>query len=197
MLSNEWKIVEQVLKKDGIAVIPTDTLYGIVGSAFSKKAVERIYKLKGRDEKKPCIVLISSFSDLRKFNISLSKEHKEFLNTIWPGKVSVILPVTNAKFSYLHRGTKTIAFRMISPRQGHLYNLIKRVGPIVAPSANPQGAKSARNRKEARAYFGENVDAYICYGTREGKPSTLVSIDTKGMIQVLREGVVKIKAQKK
>ena len=197
MLSNEWKTVEQVLKKDGIAVIPTDTLYGIVGSAFSKKAVERIYKLKGRDEKKPCIVLITSFADLKKFGISLSKEHKEFLNTIWPGKVSVILPVTNAKFSYLHRGTKTIAFRMISPRQGHLYNLIKRVGPIVAPSANPQGAKPARNRKEARAYFEENVDAYICYGTREGKPSTLVSIDTKGMIQVLREGVVKIKAQKK
>lgn len=196
-MNKDWGPVEQVLKKDGITVIPTDTLYGIVGSAFSKKAVERIYKLKGRDEKKPCIVLITSFADLKKFGISLSKEHKEFLNTIWPGRVSVILPVTNAKFSYLHRGAKTIAFRMIGPRHGHLYNLIKRVGSIVAPSANPQGAKPARNRKEARAYFGENVDAYVCYGTREGKPSTLVSIDTKGMIQVLREGVVKIKAQKK
>ena len=198
MLSNEWKKVEQVLKKGGVVVIPTDTLYGIVARALDEKAVEKVYVIRKRSEKKPCIVLITSLSDLGKFQIKISKEQKVFLNTVWPNKVSVILSCPEKKFEYLHRGTKTIAFRMIGPRSGHLFELIKRVGPIVAPSANPQGLAPARNRREARNYFGDSVDAYLCYGTREGKPSTLVSIDTKG-IHILREGVVKIQvpAQKK
>jgi len=192
MQYNDWQKAEKVLKDGGVAVIPTDTLYGLVASAFNKKAVERVYKIRGRDKNKPCIVLISSFSDLKKFNISLNLDQNKFLQKVWPGKVSVILPCIEKKLQYLHRGTKTIAFRMVGPRNKNLYKILKNVGPLVAPSANPQGLTPATKRSEARKYFGKSVDAYVCVGTRNSKPSTLVKYN-KGELVVIRNGAVKIK----
>ena len=69
----------KIIHNGGIGVFPTDTLYGIVGSAFSKTAVERIYKVKGRHKQKPFIILISSINDIKKFGIVLNKTQKEFL----------------------------------------------------------------------------------------------------------------------
>jgi L-threonylcarbamoyladenylate synthase len=164
-MTNNWNKVQKAIKEGGVAIIPTDTLYGIVGSAYSKKAVERIYKLKGRDDGKPCIVLISSFHDLNKFNIKLSEENKKFLDNIWPGKVSVVLPCPSTKFKYLHRGTRTIAFRMVGLRNKNIYNLIRSVGPLVAPS--------------------------VCGGTRNSPPSTLISYKS-GKWVTLRQGAIRI-----
>ena len=77
----------KILKKGGIGVVATDTLYGIVGSALSIKAVQRIYAVKGRDDKKPFIILISSIADLKKFSVRLTTEQKRFLGQEWPGPV--------------------------------------------------------------------------------------------------------------
>ena len=60
-------------------MLPTDTLYGIVGSALSKRAVLRIYKLRRRDPKKPMIILIGSLDDLKLFGVRLHKAAKKFL----------------------------------------------------------------------------------------------------------------------
>lgn len=175
-MQNDWKKAEDTLRKGGVVVIPTDTLYGLMASAYDKKAVERVYKIRGRDNNKPCIVLISSFADLNKFGVNISKEQDKFLHTVWPGKVSVVLPCSQKKFEYLHRGTKTIAFRMIGPRNKNLFKILKSVGPLVAPSANPQGLPPAKKRSEARRYFGEAIDAYVCVGTKNSKPSTIISL---------------------
>ena len=144
-----------ILKKGNIGVIPTDTLYGIVGSAFSKKAVERIYEVKGRDENKPFIVLIASISDLKKFDIALTVPQKKLLDGVWPASVSVILPCPQKKFQYLHRGTKSLAFRL--PKDRELQTFLKQTGPLVAPSANPQGGKPAETIAEAKKYFVEKL----------------------------------------
>lgn len=191
-MSSDWKKIEDVLTGGGIAMIPTDTIYGVVARALDKKAVERVYSVRGRDEKKPCIILVSSFDDLVTLGIKLDKNQKEFLCTNWPGQLSVVLSCSLKKFEFLHRGTNTLAIRMIGKRNNNLLNLIRKVGPIIAPSANPQGFTPARNRKEARKYFDNNVDAYICYGTREGQPSTLVDL-SEGKIEILRQGKEKIK----
>ena len=98
----------------------------------------------------------------------------------------------NLKWEYLHRGKKTIAFRMVGPRNKNLYHLLQSVGPLVAPSANPQGLKPAVLKSEARKYFGDTVDMYICGGRKVSAPSTLVEYK-KGKLIVLREGAVKIK----
>ncbi len=168
------KTLKEIIKKSGIGVMPTDTVYGLVGSAFSKKAVERIYRARRRERSKPFIVLISSLNDLKKFGVKFTPRLTSFLSKIWPGSVSVILPCPNKKFFYLHCGTKTIAFRL--PKDRGLRNFLRKTGPLVAPSANLAGKPPAKTIAEAKRYFGKQVDFYIDGGRRAGAPSTLVEI---------------------
>lgn len=188
-MKENWKKAEEILKKDGMVILPTDTLYGLVGRAFSKKAVEKIYRIKDRIENKPFIVLISSYKDLDKFGIIIEERKMKILEKVWPGKVSVILRSDIDKWNYIHRGVGTIAFRMIGAKNKNLFDLIKKVGPLVAPSANPEGLKPAENIIEAKNYFGTNVPLYINGGQRKFKPSTLIKLKENNWI-VLRQGDV-------
>lgn len=156
-------------------MLATDTIYGLVGSAMRPATVERIYKLKERHPKKPFIVLISSLGDLNLFQVKLKESEKEILSKLWPAKVSVILPVLAPDFEYLHRGTKTVAFRL--PQKEQLINLLGETGPLVAPSANPESLPPARTIHEAENYFGEKVDFYLDEGRIEGQPSALATIE--------------------
>lgn len=176
------------LKDGGIAVIPTDTLYGIVGSALLPDVVARIYKLKGRDEHKPFIILIDNIERLADFGVELSADEAVKLGDLWPGPVTVILPIGDdyqADLEYLHRGTNTIAFRF--PDSLELLELLKITGPLVAPSANPQDAAPAQTIAEAEAYFGERIDTYVDGGEKVGEPSTIVKFEG-GEVLVLRQG---------
>lgn len=187
------KIIE-ILKNGGIGVLPTDTIYGVVGSVWQRKTVERIYKLRKRDPKKPMIVLIAGLKDLDLFDIKLSELNFDSLKKFWPGKVSVILSCPTPsegsdKLSYLHRGVKSLAFRLPKPKW--LRDLLKKTGPLIATSANPESMPSAETIKEAKAYFGEDVDFYVDVGKLAGLPSTLIEI--KGDEAVIRrQGVAKI-----
>lgn len=177
------------LAKNGVGVIPTDTLYGLVGRAQNRETIERIYRLKGRQPNKPLIILISSLDDLSKFKVKADAKTKKVLEKYWPGKVSVILPCPNQEFEYLHRGTKTLAFRL--PDYPELTHLITQTGPLAAPSANPEGLPPATTINEARNYFGDKLDFYVDAGKLDSPASTLISI-TKDGVKVLREGAVKI-----
>ena len=173
-LNLKYKKIIEILKNDGVGIIPTDTLYGLVGSTFSKKVINRIYKLKKRNKKKRFIILISSISDFKKFNVNISKEQAKILSKFWPGKVSVIL--------------NGIAFRI--PNKKSLIEILKKTGPLVAPSANIEGKKPAENINQAKKYFGNKVDFYISSGTLKSKPSALININKKVEIKVLR-GTIK------
>jgi len=175
LLNSKYNRIIKILKSNGVGVIPTDTLYGLVGSAFSKKVINRIYKIKNRDKRKKMIVLISSLKDLQKFNVKTSKEQAKILAKFWPGKVSIVL--------------NDIAFRL--PAKKSLIEILKKTGPLVAPSANPEGLKPAENIKQAKKYFGDKVDFYLSGGTLKSKPSILIKINKKGEIEVLR-GRIKI-----
>lgn len=190
-----WIKAEEILKNDGIVVLPTDTLYGIVVRALSKKALKKLYEVKNRIENKPFIVLITSYTDLEIFGIKIDKNHKNFLERIWPGRVSVIFPCYLNKWKYVHRGVESIAFRMIGVQNKNLFNLIKNVGPIVAPSANKEGQKPAENITEAKKYFNNEVDLYINSGKRKFKPSTLIKFKNNDFI-ILRQGDQKISNKK-
>lgn len=181
------------IKKDAVGILPTDTLYGIVGRAESKEAVKKIYNLKDRDSQKPFIILIGSLLDLQKFGIKPDEKTKKFLSQIWPGKISVILPCQDKKFEYLHRRKKSLAFRL--PASKKLMALIKKTGPLVAPSANPEGQKPAETIKEAKNYFKQAVDFYVAGGRLQGAPSTMVEIK-KGKINLIREGKLNKKLKK-
>ncbi len=180
-----------ILRRGGVAVILTDTIYGVVGSALSEKTVSRIYRLKGRNKKKPFIILISGPKELERFGVKLAPKERAFLSRSWPlrqasldhtrGKqgrrrpVSVILPVPHQKFEYLHRGTRTLAFRVPGP--AILRALLRKTGPLVAPSANPEGSPPARSIRDAEEYFGPRVDLYVDGGRKQGRPSRLVAFE--------------------
>ncbi len=185
---NSQKLSE-LIKAGGVGVLPTDTLYGIVGQALNKAAVERIYKVKGRSPEKPFIILISSFDDLEKFSIELDAKTEEVLKKSWPGQVSVILPCPDKGFEYLHRGTDSLAFRF--PNYPELQKLINETGPLAAPSANPEGEVPSVTVRDAKKYFGNQVDYYVDVGPLEGKASTLIRIKN-GDTEVLRQGEVKV-----
>jgi L-threonylcarbamoyladenylate synthase len=168
-----------------IGIIPTDTIYGVAASAWSEKAVGRAYKALKRSQKKPFIVLIGSIRDLALFKIKLDNNTQKILRNIWPEKVSVILPVTSRKFEYLHRGTKTLAFRV--PKKPGLIKLIKKTGPLISTSANPEGKMPAETIADAKKYFGDEIDFYINTGKLASKPSTLLKFKD-GKICIMRQG---------
>lgn len=188
-LSFQRSNIDKVFKALGrgkVAVIPTDTLYGICGQALNKKTVKRIYRLRKRSPDKPCIILISSVSNLRTFGVYPNVTQKNILKKVWPGPVSVILPCRNTKFAYLHRGTYTLAFRL--PANYGLRQAIKKTGPLVVPSANLEGQTPATKVDEAKKYFGKKVDYYLRAGTLKSKPSTLIELQGS-KIKVLRKGL--------
>jgi L-threonylcarbamoyladenylate synthase len=171
---DSWDKAAYLLKEGDIGVIPTDTIYGVVGSALNKKTVEKIYRLRKRGLQRPMIVLISSQSELKGFGIKLNAGQKKILKKFWPGKVSIILNCPSAKFSYLHRNTKTLAFRV--PAKKEILELLKITGPLVAPSANWENYPPSTTIVNARKYFGDKV-FYLDRGRIKSEPSSLIRID--------------------
>ena len=178
-----------ILRSGGIGVLSTDTIYGVVGSAMTENTVKRIYSVRHRDGRKPMIVLIASTGDFRLFGMRLGSVEKNILDKLWPGKVSVILPCADPEFEYLRCGTGSIAFRV--PDDDDLRELLDGIGPLVAPSANPEGKKPATTIRMAEDYFGSDMDFYEDRGKVIGEPSTLVAMEN-GEFSVIREGAVKI-----
>src|SRR3989344_1556184 len=189
MLSASFLEAIELIKNGKIGVLPTDTIYGLVGSALSPRVVERIYAVRKRSGNKPFIVLISSINDLHLFGIVPDEKLRIFLEKNWPGKVSIIIGGVDEKYKYLHRGEGSIAFRL--PDKKELLDLISQTGPLVAPSANHEGETPAKTIAEAKNYFGGAVDFYIDGGTLEDEPSTLVKYD-HGEFVILRKGAVKL-----
>jgi L-threonylcarbamoyladenylate synthase len=207
----DWIKAAFLLKEGAIGVIPTDTIYGICASAFNKKSIEKVYKLRKRNPNKPCIILISSFDDLKKFNVKINSWQRKILKKLWPGKVSVVLsirikrpnniPESNDRIFdqnsgkvfgyhsgnnlyYLHRGTNSLSFRF--PKDKLILNILKISGPLIAPSANWEGYEPAKNIGEAKRYFGNKI-FYLDRGNLISKPSTLIDLRKK-KIKILREG---------
>jgi L-threonylcarbamoyladenylate synthase len=174
-----------------VGVIPTDTLYGIVGSALNPVTVEKIYKLRRRDVNKPMIVLVGSVDDLGILGIRINKFMRDFLQQYWPGAISIVLPCRSKKLAYLHRGGETLAVRL--PKYPELVKLLKITGPVVAPSANWAGEPPAATVRMAQKYFPGDLDFCVDVGKLNGKPSTLVKLDSAGRPEVIREGSVRIK----
>lgn len=177
------------LKQGGIGVIPTDTLYGMVASAWNETAVERGYILRNRDLEKACIILIADIADLEIFSVHPSSKEREWLGSVWPGKVSVLLSCPHADLRYLTRGTGNLAFRI--PDDESLRAFLRETGPLIAPSTNPQGENPAETIAEAKEYFGDAVDFYIDGGMLQSLPSTIVKLEND-CVTVIRSGAVKM-----
>lgn len=174
----------ETLQKGGVAVAPTDTIYGMLGRAQDEAAVERIYKIRKRSPDKPCIILIGDIRELEKFSVVLSEKQKEAVPDFWPGPVSIILECPDDSLFYLHRGTQTLAFRL--PASPELREMLLKTGPLIAPSANQESFPPHDSAADAKKYFGDQVDLYMDGGVIQGKASKLIKLEKDGAAAVLR-----------
>lgn len=171
-----------------IAVIPTDTIYGVVARAHDQAAVERLYALKHR-ENKPGTLLAASVDQL--VELGIKKRYLTAVEQFWPGAVSIVIPCVDPSLQYLHQGKMSLAIRI--PNYQELLSLLEKTGPLISSSANQPGEPPATIVQEAKIYFGNDVDYYIDGGDMSGKePSTIIRI-VDDAVEVLREGAVKIK----
>lgn len=175
--------VVAVLEAGGIVLARTDTIYGILARADDQNAVERVFDVKGRSDYKSPIVLIA---DREQMLVPLPAAQYELSLTVWPGKVTIAIPVDKETAPHwLHRGNDEFGHRM--PAHEELRALIAQTGPLIAPSANPEGKDPAMDIAEAIAYFGDKIDLYVDNGrVEETSPSQLLRIDENGNIERLR-----------
>lgn len=176
----------EALRGGGVGIIPTDTIYGIVASVSHPEAIERVYELKGRTPTKPCIILLADTHDLRHFPVTLSQYQRDFIDTHWPGPLSIILDLDEDVFPEIHRGAQRLAFRI--PNHKQLREFLRVSGPLIAPSANREGQIPIHTITEARDTFTDGIDVWIDGGEiAENNPSTLIYLESDRYI-ILRQG---------
>lgn len=172
-----------ILNANDICVIPTDTVYGVVGKLSSKQAVARMYEVKQRDPQKPVgTILAASLEQVAA--ITTSTAALDVARQYWPGPVSVILPASD-DYTYAHKGEMSFAVRI--PADEALRAFLEQTGPLASSSANVQAEPPATTVEEAKAYFGSSVPLYIDGGDLSGRaPSKIIRIDDTGTVTVIR-----------
>ena len=183
-----------ILKKGGIVIIPTDTVYGFSGIVDLKTAAAhyetdaKIRAIKGRAETKPLIQLIARPEDLRLYT---DDEVPSELLAKWPGALTIIVHIKKNSPLAEHAAIPTIAFRC--PGDKWLREIISKCdAPIFSTSVNRSGQPVLDTTAAITQEFSNEVDLIIDDGNKKGAlPSTLVTIEN-GEVKVLRQGSVEI-----
>lgn len=180
-----WEIIIGYLKRGKIIVYPTDTIYGLGCMAADEKAIKRIIRIKKSPLNKPFIILAGSYCMLKKY-CYLSQKQRNYLNTVWPGPVTVILKSRGILPKILSGDQAGLGIRL--PKNKFLTTMIKKAGtPIVSTSLNIHGQKYIQNLKQAKNIFNkEKPDLIIDGGKSLSKPSKLIDISDIKNIKILR-----------
>ncbi|MFZ1250524.1 MAG: L-threonylcarbamoyladenylate synthase [Candidatus Microsaccharimonas sp.] len=178
-------LVHHLYKSGEIAVIPTDTVYGVVARAADEAAVSRLYTLKHR-EAKPGTIIAASIDQLTLLGVK--RRYLTAVQQFWPGAMSVIIPC-GPELKYLHQGVGSLAFRI--PDDPKVLELLNQTGPLLTSSANQPGEPPAISIEQAKHYFGDQVSWYEDGGVIQNEPSTIIQI-IDDSIEVIRLGAVKI-----
>lgn len=176
--------VSAAVHAGGIAVIPTDTVYGIGCLPRLEHAVGKVFELKGRPTEKALPVLgdgVGALETVAEFDDRAQRLARRF----WPGPLTLVLPRAPG-FSHDLGGVDegTVAVRV--PLHPLTLELLGVTGPMTVTSANLSGAEPATTVDEARRVFGDRVDAYLDGGECRGQPSTVLALI--GSPTILREG---------
>ena len=177
-----------LIKSGEILVFPTDTIYGIGCDPYNDRAVERIFAIKGRNEKKPLPVLTYSTADAEKI-VSLGDAGRVLAKKYWPGVLTIVAPIADKKISRrVTAAGSSLAVRV--PANECVLSLLKRCKYLVGTSANPSGDSPGKSAQEVLNSSLKGYDALLDGGPVEnGIESTIV--DITGRPKVLREGTIK------
>lgn len=172
----------------GVFVYPTDTIYGFGANPFNEEALYKINKIKGRPDDKHYIYLIDSIDTLSKYVEIKSEKHIDFLYSIWPNPVSVVLNLNSHTANILN--ITTAAFRIASERFCQRLTSDLRM-PLISTSVNRADQSPINHPEIIKNEFGSEV-AGIFYSNRKiyNKASTLIDL-TSGQPVLLREGRIK------
>ncbi len=178
------------LRKGDLAVIPTDTVYGLAADAFSPPAVTGLLAAKGRDRQMPPPVLVGTVRAATALVEDLSASAKDLMDEFWPGALTLVLRANRNLIWDLGETKGTVAVRM--PLHEITLELLKETGPLAVSSANRSGAPPATTAADAEAQLGEAVAVYLDGGPCSGDvPSTIVDL-TGAVPKLLRRGVISI-----
>jgi|SRR6266404_6189752 len=187
------------LKQGKIVAYPTDTSYGLAADATNTKAVNKLYKIKGRAFNKPVHVVVPSVAYAKKI-VRWNKISSALAKKFWPGAVTLVLglKIKDLKFKKLSAATGFIGLRMSNNKIA--LDLAKYLGvPITATSANISGFSDSYSAEQIIKQFKNKKhkpDIIISAGKLpKRKPSTIVKVDGE-RIEILRKGPISKKQVK-
>ena len=168
----------ELLNAGGVAVIPTDTVYGLAAHPAFPAAVERLYTIKGRESDKKIALLASGADAVEAFGFPLPGKAAELAEKHWPGALTMVL------------GDE--GFRV--PDHAWTRRLLEKCGGVLrVTSANLSGCRPATDAPQALADVGLEADLVIDDGISPGGvASTVVRIGMDGTAEILRKGAIEI-----
>ena len=177
IISKDLQKAIALLSKDEVIGLPTETVYGLAGNAFSEVAIRKIYAIKNRPATNPLIVHIGDVQQLETIVENIPPPALQLAKQFWPGPLTLLLPKKDSVPTIVTAGKATVAVRM--PGHPLALELLRRLPfPLVAPSANPSNLVSPTSAQHVADYFREEVkfvlDGGIC---QKGVESTIIGFE--------------------
>ena len=178
------------LRRGDLAVLPTDTVYGIAADAFSPPAVNRLLAAKGRGRDMPVPVLVGAWRGLDGLAQHITPTMRSLVEAFWPGPLTLIVRAAPSLAWDLGETRGTVAVRM--PLHPVALAVLAETGPLAVSSANRSGQPPAADAAEAERQLGTAVAVYLDAGsTGDAVPSTIVDL-TGDRPQLRRWGAVPV-----
>ena len=179
----------RVLGRGGLVAFPTETFYGLGAAALDRRAVRRVFEVKGRPASMPLLVLVDSEAMVGRVALEIPARARALVTRHWPGALTLVLRASAGLPAELTAGTGTVGVRL--PAHATARALVRALGaPVTAPSANPTGAEPPTTAGAVLAHFGDALDLVLDGGpTPGGAPSTVVDV-TVDPPRVIRQGAV-------
>lgn len=173
----------------GVIAFRTDTFYGLGADPLNHLAVTRIRELKGREENKPILLLISDELQVPRFIAAQPSVFVSVSKRFWPGPLTIVGKAVGELPGELTAGRATIGVRL--PADEKVRDLVRVCGgALTATSANVSGKLPALTAAEVEAYFPEGIDLIVDSGqVTATQPSTLLDL-SKPEPQLIREGAI-------
>ena len=180
----------RIIRRGGVIAFRTDTFYGLGADPFNASAVRKIRELKGREEAKPILLLISDLTEVDRFITHQSQVFKSVANRFWPGPITLIGTARSELPVELTAGTQTIGLRL--PNNEDVRSLVRECGgALTATSANTSGREPSKTAVEVAAYFPRVIGLILDGETVTAtEPSTVLDL-TEDKPRLIREGAVR------
>ncbi len=179
MITTDISLAARTLIDDQIIALPTETVYGLAGNAYSETAIARVFSLKKRPLYNPLIVHIKSAEFLPVVAREIPEMAMELAKNFWPGPLTLVLKKQSVIPDIVTAGKDTVAVRV--PNHPIALALLNQLDfPLAAPSANPFGSISPTTTAHVSRYFSEELDVILEGGTCDrGIESTIIGFENQ------------------